>query len=64
MEVSLKGGSVPQKWLVDKGKSGSKMDDDWGYQGYPHFRKPPKRKNQMIHTKFRKNLSRTAFETT
>ena len=30
---------VPLKWMVYKGKSPSKMDDDWGY---PYFRKPNK----------------------
>ena len=31
---------VPLKWMVYKGKSPSKMDDDWGY---PYFRKPNKK---------------------
>ena len=29
---------VAQRWMVYKGKSQSKMDDDWGY---PYFRKHP-----------------------
>ena len=29
---------VPHSWMVHKGKSVSKMDDDWGY---PYFRKTP-----------------------
>ena len=29
---------IPNSWMVYKGKSHLKMDDDWGY---PNFRKPP-----------------------
>ena len=38
---------LPQKWMVYKGKSQSKMDDDWGY---PYFRKPPNSEKKYLNS--------------
>ena len=38
MGVSSSSWGYPNSWMVNNGKSPSKMDDE---QGYPYFRKPP-----------------------